>query len=98
MNNSSIKSRLAKLQQKGGSFPDVLRWIAEGRFYDELADTECARYAAYWSTTPSVLEELELAATGTLHKPLERRPKPPTQEEHREIIKELERMVYGRFE
>lgn len=33
-----------------------------------------------------------------LDKPLERRPKPPTQEEHREIIKEIERMVYGRFE
>ena len=98
MNNSSIKARLAKLQQEGDSFPDVLRWIAEGCIYDELADTERARYAAYWNTTPRVLEELELAATGTLHKPLERRPKPPTQEEHREIIKELERMVYGHFE
>lgn len=98
MNNSSIKSRLAKLQREEDSFPDVLRWIAERRFYDELADTERARYAAYWNTTPRVLEELELAATSTLHKPLERRPKPPTQEEHREIIKELERMVYGRFE
>lgn len=98
MNSSGIKSRLAKLQRKGDSFPDVLRWIAERRFYDELADTECARYAAYWNTTPPVLEELELAATGTLHKPLERRPKPPTQEESAEIIEELERMVYGRFE
>lgn len=98
MNNSSIKSRLAKLQRKGGSFPDVLRWIAEGRIYDELTDAERARYAAYWNTTPRVLEELELAATGTLHKPLERRPKPPTQEESAEIIKELERIVYGRFE
>lgn len=88
--NNSIKARLAKLQQEGDSFPDVLRWIAEGRIYGELADAERARYAAYWNTTPRVLEELELAATGTLHKPLERRPKPPTQEEHREIIKELE--------
>ena len=98
MNSSGIKSRLAKLQQEGDSFPDVLRWIAEWHIYDELADTERARYAAYWNTTPRVLEELELAATGTLHKPLERRPKLPTQEEHREIIKELERMVYGHFE
>ena len=102
--NNSIKARIASLQaiaaqkQEGDSFPDVLRWIAEGRIYGELADTERARYAAYWNTTPRVLEELELAATGTLHKPLERRPKPPTQEEHREIIKELERMVYGHFE
>ena len=79
MNNSSIKSRLAKLQRKGDSFPDVLRWIAEGRIYDELADTERARYAAYWNTTPRVFEELKLAVTGTLRKPLERRPKPPTQ-------------------
>ena len=98
MNSNGIKSRIAKLQRNGGSFPDVLRWIAEGRFYDELADTERARYAAYWNTTSRVLEELELAATGTLHKPLERRPKPPTQEESAEIIKELERIVYGRFE
>lgn len=94
---SSIKTRLAKLQQGGGSFPDVLRWIAEGRIYDELEDTERARYAAYWNTTPRVLEELELAATGTLHKPLERRQKPPTPEEHRKIIKELEKMVYKNF-
>ena len=49
MNNSSIKARLAKLQQEGDSFPDVLRWIAEGCIYDELADTERARYAAYWA-------------------------------------------------
>lgn len=94
---SSIKARLAKLQQGSDSFPDVLRWVAEGRIYDELADAERARYAAYWNTTPRVLEELELAATGTLHKPLARRPKPPTQEESAEIIEELERMVTHGF-
>lgn len=56
MNSSIIKSRLAKLQRKGDSFPDVLHWIAEGRIYDELADTERARYAAYWNTTPASLK------------------------------------------
>lgn len=97
MNSSIIKSRLAKLQRKGGSFPDVLRWIAEGRFYGELADTARARYAAYWNFWFWPILGYNLS-TGTLHKPLERRPKPPTQEEHREIIKELERIVYGHFE
>ena len=53
MNNSSIKSRLAKLQQKGGSFPDVLRWIAEGRIYDELADTrEVCRILEHYAQRP----------------------------------------------
>ena len=89
-----IRSRLARLQRTvGENFSDVLRWITAGRFYDELDTEERERYAAYWHTTPKVLEELEIAATGTVHKPLEQRSKPPTQELHAEIIADIYKMI-----
>ena len=89
-----IRSRLARLQRATGeSFSDVLRWITAGRFYDELNTKERERYAAYWHTTSKVLEELEIAVTSTIHKPLEQRPKPPTQEQHAEIIADIYKMI-----
>lgn len=86
----NIKRRLNRLEaQHNNGFADVLSWIREGRFYDELSDSEKNRYCLYCGIDRMGLEQVEDYFNG-LHFQLERNPAPPTPTQHAETVKKLE--------
>lgn len=67
----------------------AVRLVKSGRCYDELSDSEKNAYSAYWGTSRTVLEEIELAVNGSLNFPLRLKPNEPLVK----IVNEVEKLV-----
>ncbi len=67
--------------------------IDAGVYYDELTDDEKNAYCRYQKCEREALETLNGYILGNLHFQLERRPKPPTEEEFRANVREIEEAV-----
>ena len=88
-----IKQRIAKLEaapvQKWG---DVLAWIREHVYYDEISDDDREKYCAYIGIERAVFEDVESAVCGNLHAKL-RRVEKPTSEVLKQTILEIEKYI-----
>ena len=87
----SIESRLDRLEKtKSDPFLDVRQWIADKRCYSDLSPSERERYALYLGVDRQAMEDVLLAATGSLNDPLEKRSPKPTAAKINSIIDQLE--------
>lgn len=87
----SITRRINKLErQQAHNYADVVSWIREGRYYDELSDSEKERYCSYRNCDRIGLEQVVGYFFDGLHVPLERRPAPPTEAERVQRVKDIE--------
>ena len=85
------KTRINRLEKRfDNTFADVLVWIKEKRYYDEMTDYEKSTYCNYWGCEKSIMEEIKLTITGTLHFQIEQKPTPLTPEQHQKCIKEID--------
>lgn len=83
--------RIDRLEKQfNNTFSDVLLWIKEKRYYDEMTHSEKNIYCDYWGCKREVMEEIRLAITGTLHFQIEKKPTPLAPEQHQVRIKEIE--------
>lgn len=57
----------------------AVRLVKSGRCYDELSDSEKDLYSQYWGTPRAVLEEVEIAVSGSFDFPLQLKPNEPLQ-------------------
>lgn len=90
---STIRNRIRKAQANAHAGEDlgiVAAAINRGAFYDELTDEEKNAYCGYLGTEREALETVHGYILGTLHFKVERKPKPPTPEEHRARVREVE--------
>ena len=85
----NYQRRLAKIEAASPAFADVLKLIRRGARYDELNDQQKSRYCSMIGTPRKVYEGVELAVVGDLHILLQKFD-PPTPDELKEIIDELE--------
>ena len=85
----NYQRRLAKIEAASPAFADVLKLIRRGARYDELDDQQRSRYCSMIGTPQKVYEGVELAVVGDLHILLQKFD-PPTPDELKEIIDELE--------
>ena len=93
---ADIKKRIKKAQANaGGNLGIVGELIRRKAYYDELTDEEKNAYCDYLDIEREALETVEQAVTGTLHFKVKRKPKPPTKEELREAVREVEDAVQG---
>ena len=89
----TIKNRLKKAQANAGqNLGRIAELIAQGAYYDELADEEKNAYCAYIGTERQALEEIN----GYI--PVERKEKPITEAQFRERVREVEGIVHGFIE
>ena len=86
----NYQKRLMALEAASPAFADVLKLIRRGARYDELNDQQKSRYCSMIGTPQKVYEGVELAVVGDLHILLQKFD-PPTPDELKEIIGELER-------
>ena len=91
-----LKKRLAALnKQDEDSVSDVLSWIRQGLYYDELTEEQKDRYCLYRNTIREVFEEVEtFLFDGDLHFKLEENEPPPTKDELSQIIEEVEQRLF----
>lgn len=101
----SARGRLLKLERQttGGEYGDILQLIRKGLYYDELTPEQQKRYCHYhYGERFDDVPEIYLGKLFDLqyneHFLLERRPPPPTQEEMRERIAEVERIMDEKIE
>lgn len=83
----------------------IERWISEGRYYDDLSKEEQAKYQKYRESLGGVADDiagawLEIVIYDTqpekaYHFPLSRRKSPPTREEMKKRVQEVEEIVLG---
>ena len=85
----TYQRRLKALEAASPAFADVLKLIRRGARYDELNDQQKSRYCSMIGTPQKLYEEITLAVVGDLHILLQRFD-PPTPDELKEIIDELE--------
>lgn len=93
---ASLKNRIRKAQANTHAGEDlgiVAGLLSRGAFYDECTDEEKNAYCAYYGTEREALEEVNGFILGTLHFQLERKPKPPTEAQFRERVREVEALV-----
>lgn len=93
---ANIKNRIRKAQRNTHAGEDlgiVAAAINRGAFYDECTDEEKNAYCAYYGTERQALEEVNGFILGSLHFKLERKPKPPTEAQFRERVREVEELV-----
>ena len=88
----TYQRRLKALETASPAFADVLKLIRRGARYDELDEHQKSRYCAMIGTPQKVYEEITLDVVGDLHILLQRFD-PPTPDELKEIIDELEQTV-----
>ncbi|RKM60496.1 hypothetical protein D6855_07205 [Butyrivibrio sp. CB08] len=89
----ALRRRLQAMKTEITSSEDVgaiLKFIDSGAYYDELTDEEKDAYCRYLGTERDALETVNGYVLGCLHFQLNRRPKPPTDAEHRATVKEVE--------
>ena len=85
--------RLAKIEAaRPRLFADILALIGRHAFYDEINDNERERYCCYIGVDRRVFEEVNRAVVGDLHVIL-RQIEPPTPDELRSVIEELEIII-----
>ena len=101
----NIYSRLNKIEKsQGDTFDDVLLWVSQGRYYDELSEAERKRYDDYKCSLGGVdvdkascyLDNVfnDTGEDAPLHfKLTAERLRPPTKEEYEARVKEIERLV-----
>lgn len=94
---ASLKKRTMKAQEKTldgdyclGMVEAILR---RGAFYDELTDEEKNAYCDYCRTDRNALEEVNALIYGSLHFQVERNPKPPTEAQFRERVREVAAII-----
>ena len=93
---ASLKNRIRKAQANthaGEALGIVAEAIARGAFYDECTDEEKNAYCEYYGTEREALEEVNGFILGNLHFQLERKPKPPTEAQFRERVREVEAIM-----
>ena len=88
----TYQRRLKALEAASPAFADVLKLIRRGARYDELDDQQKSRYCALLGTPQKVYEEIELAVVGDLHTLLQKF-EPPTPDELRSVVEELEIII-----
>jgi hypothetical protein len=81
--------RIKALETARPPFADVLELIRQRTRYDELDEQQKSRYCQMIGTPRNVYEEIALDVVGDLHILLQRFD-PPTPDELKEIIDELE--------
>ena len=102
----TIKNRLKKAQANAGqNLGRIAELIAQGAYYDELADEEREAYKEYKESLGGVADDIagaELEITffdkpkeEAYHFPLTKRNKPPTKEEFARRVQEVEDIVNG---
>lgn len=84
--------RIKALEAASPLYADVLELIRRGVRYDELDDHQKNRYCSMIGTPRKVYEEIALDVVGDLHILLQKF-EPPTPEELKAIIDELEQTV-----
>lgn len=92
----NIKRRLIKAQKNaytGEGLERLAELIAAGAYYDEITEAEKDVYCEYRGFDREAMESVELAVTGTLHFQLEKKPKPPTEAQFRQTLREVEALV-----
>ncbi len=86
-----LDNRLKKLEGiSENTSLEILKLIKSGAYYDELTDNQRDDYCRYLNTDRCSFEEVHLMVIQTLHVKLEDRPKPPTSEELKQRIEEVE--------
>ena len=93
---STIRNRIRKAQANthaGEDLGRIAELLSRGAYYDECTDEEKNAYCAYYGTEREALEEVNGFILGTLHFQLERKPKPPTEAQFRERVREVEELV-----
>ena len=89
----SYERRLAKIEAaRPRLFADILALIGRHAFFDEITDHERERYCCYIGVDRRVFEEVNQAVAGNLHVLL-RQIEPPTPDELRSVIEELEIII-----
>ena len=85
--------RITLLERRISTQSEVLPLI--GRFYDELSEDERSLWCKYYYGMPDahVLEDICTATGTSLHFKCGYKPKPPTEEEHKRNVEEVERLV-----
>lgn len=96
----NVKNRLNRIERQasGGPYADVLQMIRKGLYFDELTPEQQKRYCHYrygerFDSVPEIYLGKLFDLPYNEHFLLERRPPPPTQEEMRERIAEVERIM-----
>lgn len=98
--NASVNKRLKSLEKKtsnANNYRDIINLIEAGAFYDEISELEQIRYCEYQGFEKNVIEQVYKSVfeenAEPLHFNLELRPKPPTEEELKKRIDEVEKIV-----
>lgn len=104
--NLLFKTRLARLEKNASEgLPEALKKVVGIKYYDELTDAEKTLWTKYrWSADVDTFETIErtLASihgeTLDWHFICDRKPKPPTAEQLREIRVEIEQYIQEKYE
>lgn len=89
---SAIKSRIQRAEEhyRGHSVNTLIAEIlAREAYYDELTEEEREAYCQYRGTDQETIATLYGYLYGNLHFRVEKKPKPPTKEEHEANIREI---------
>ena len=95
---ASLKNRIKKAQGRthaGEYLGRIAELIAQGAYYDELTDEEKTAYCDYLGTQREAFEQVYGYIMGSLHIPIEKKPKPLTEAQFRERAREVEGIVNG---
>lgn len=92
-----IKKRLDALNKHDAErFSDVLLLIHQGKYYDDLTDEQKERYCLYKGSDRKIVEDVQFYLfDGNMHFLLEENELPPTTEEMKGIIDDVERKLFG---
>ena len=98
---ASLKNRIKKAQGRthaGEYLGRIAELIAQGAYYDELTDEEKTAYCDYLGTEREAFETVHGYIMGSLHIPIEKKPKPLTEAQFRERVREVEEIMQGFIE
>jgi hypothetical protein len=99
------ENRLKRLESKTDTqdYPEVIEWIRQGRYYNELTYEEKLLYQEYCEFGDSSMAKAAIEVENVIFEDddeppnfkleFRKRRKEPTPEEFAEIVKEVERMV-----
>ena len=89
----NYQRRLAKIEAASPRlWADIIALIGRHAFFDEITDHERERYCCYVGIDRRIFEEVSQAVAGNLHVQL-RQIEPPTPDELRSVIEELEIII-----
>lgn len=96
MGLSNIKNRLKKAQAgtyAGQDLGRIAELIAQGAYYDEMTEDEKTAYCNYYGTERDTLEEIAGYFQGSLHFKITAKPKPLTEAQFKERVREVNAYV-----